>query len=88
MYRPDNWEKCPCDDCPEKQDDIYGRFCDLACGKWTAWKNHEAGADAMLEALRQRAFCHTFSEPDKDGLYASVHGKFIASGKLAFIPDD
>lgn len=58
MYRPDVWEKCSCDDCPEKQDDIYGRFCDLACGKWTAWKNHEAGADAMLWAIREELAKH------------------------------
>ncbi len=51
-WRPkDGWDKCPCDDCQDKNDDAYGRFCDLACGKWTAWNNHEAGADQILTYL-------------------------------------
>jgi len=47
MYRPDGWPKCPCDDCPDKEEDNYGMLCDLACGKHSAWINFEAGADAM-----------------------------------------
>lgn len=51
-WRPDNWSKCPCDECDGKVIDDYGYFCDLACGERTAWLNREAGADAILKALR------------------------------------
>lgn len=51
MWRPDDWDKCPCDNCSDKVDDKYGRFCDLACRKWTMWQNYEAGADALWKAL-------------------------------------
>lgn len=53
-WRPDNWPKNPCIDCPNKQEDIYGLICDLACGKHTAWLNFEAGADAMLEGIKDK----------------------------------
>ena len=51
MWRPDDWPKNPCDDCPDKNEDQWGLFCDIACGEHTAWLNHEAGANAILEAL-------------------------------------
>ena len=51
MYRPKEWKKNPCEDCPDKIEDEYGLLCNLPCGKNTAWLNSEAGADAMLEAL-------------------------------------
>ena len=54
-WRPDNWAKVnpyPCEGCPDIQIDHYGYLCDLACGKRTVYFNKEAGADAMLEALK------------------------------------
>jgi len=53
MYRPDNWPKCPCEDCVReyKQIDEYGYLCDLTCRERSAWANFELGADAMLETL-------------------------------------
>lgn len=35
--------KEPCIDCTNKQTDEYGYFCDLSCGKRTAWVNYQAG---------------------------------------------
>jgi len=35
--------KEPCIECPNKKIDDYGYFCDLACGKRTAWLNYKAG---------------------------------------------
>lgn len=52
-YRPDDWPKCPCDECDRKVIDDYGYFCDLACGERTAWLNREAGADAILKAIME-----------------------------------
>jgi len=51
-YRPPNWPPCPCDGCPKKEEDCYGLVCDLVCGKNSAWVNHEAGADALWEAVK------------------------------------
>jgi len=51
-WRPEGWPKCPCDECEKKEEDEYGLLCNLACGKYTAWLNREAGADAMLEVRR------------------------------------
>ena len=51
MWRPKGWLSSPCDNCPSKVEDSYGLFCDISCGKATAYANQEAGADAMLESL-------------------------------------
>ena len=51
--------KCPCDGCEGKIDDAYGRFCDLACGKYSAWCNYKAGAEDILALI---------PEVDKGGL--------------------
>jgi hypothetical protein len=53
-WRPDDWPKDPCIDCPNKQVDDYGYLCDLACGKRAAWMNQEIGADRMLSKARIR----------------------------------
>ncbi len=50
-WRPDGWQKNPCDECARKSEDEYGLLCDLPCGRHTAYMNQEAGADAMLVAL-------------------------------------
>ena len=47
MWHPENWEKNPCIDCPNKQIDEWGYLCDWSCGKRSAWLNYEAGADKM-----------------------------------------
>lgn len=52
-WRPKDWAKCPCDNCKRKTEDEWGLVCDLACGQHTMWVNYEAGADAMLEALKK-----------------------------------
>lgn len=41
--------KEPCIDCPEKKIDDYGYFCDLHCGKRTAWFNHQEGIREVVE---------------------------------------
>jgi len=48
-----DWIKSPCDDCTaeHKLIDEYGYFCDMACGKRTAWINKKAGAEAMYSHL-------------------------------------
>ena len=41
--------KDPCRDCKRKIEDDYGLFCDLACGKHTAWVNYQAGREEVVE---------------------------------------
>ncbi len=50
-WRPKNWQKNPCDGCENENADEYGFFCNLTCGKCSAYQNYEAGADAILDAL-------------------------------------
>lgn len=93
-WRPENWDEInpdPCKDCSNKVIDDYGYFCDLACGKHSAYLNKEAGADAMLEALRKKGFLDM-----GEGDSLDIHGvynepiKFKADcfGKLALIPEE
>jgi len=72
MYRPEDWPKCPCDDCPDKIIDDYGYFCNIVCQKRTHWICREAGADAMLEGLRKEATERTYKP----------------KGCLVFIPEE
>ncbi len=39
----------PCIDCTNKVVDEYGLFCDLACGKHTAYINYQAGIKEVVE---------------------------------------
>ncbi len=48
-WRPKNWPVNPCLNCPDKVEDSYGLFCDLACMKATRYWEREAGADAMYQ---------------------------------------
>ena len=53
MWRPSKgWKPDPCKDCPTKREDEWGFICDIYCGKMSAYRNYEAGADAMLEAIK------------------------------------
>jgi len=92
MWKPKNWSKNPCDDCPNKQEDIYGLLCDLACGKHTAYLNHEAGADAILEALKKQAIHirHAGWVDVTSNLSEIAHdmGIYGKTGYLAFIPEE
>ena len=56
MWRPDNWPKCPCDDCTAEHKfvDEYGYLCDLSCGKRTKWINREFGADGTGATISGR----------------------------------
>ena len=53
-WRPANWKPDPCKDCIRKREDDYGLICDMACGQHTRYKNYEAGADAMIEAVKKK----------------------------------
>jgi hypothetical protein len=76
-WRPEDWPKCPCDGCANKVEDEYGLVCDLSCGKHSAWRNREAGADAMLTALKM------------NGVRFNRHwNKTLAHYTMVFIPDD
>lgn len=55
MWRPDDWPKNPCDNCQDKQEDKYGLLCLWSCGEGMAWLNKEAGADAILGALKKES---------------------------------
>ena len=41
----------PCVDCPDKVIDDYGYFCDLSCGKRTAWLYYKAGQESVAKAV-------------------------------------
>ncbi len=45
--------KEPCIECPRKVVDTYGYFCDLACGKRTAWLNYRAGVKEVIDWLQK-----------------------------------
>ena len=53
-WRPSkNWKPDPCRDCERKRTDQWGLICDIACGEHSAYRNYEAGANAMLEAIKK-----------------------------------
>ena len=41
----------PCVGCPRKVEDEYGLFCDMACGKHTAYVNYQAGIKEAVEFI-------------------------------------
>jgi len=43
--------KNPCDKCERKEEDEYGLVCDLACGKHSAWFNHQEGIREVVTWL-------------------------------------
>ena len=55
-WRPEGWPEPRCVDCPDKVEDQYGLLCNLSCGVESLDKMYEAGADAMLEALRKEGY--------------------------------
>ena len=63
-WRPDNWPKCPCDGCKEKQVDEYGLLCDLSCGKATAYANYQWGIESVISWIRG----HDLIKPDGNSL--------------------
>lgn len=46
--------KDPCKKCNDKEIDSYGYYCDLACGKHTAYLNQKLGAEKVLEYLNDK----------------------------------
>lgn len=84
-WRPKDWPKNPCDGCPDKKEDIYGLFCDLACGKATAYINREIGADAMLKTVRGQP-CILGESLINTG--AIGWKRLDPEGKWYFIPDE
>jgi len=46
-----------CINCPDKVEDKYGLFCDLVCGKYTAYINYQAGIKEVVE------WCNNNFEP-------------------------
>ncbi len=46
QLRPD-----PCKDCTKKEVDDWGLFCDLACGKASAYDNYLCGAKDMFNSI-------------------------------------
>ena len=52
-WRPANWNTDhpdPCEKCGNKNIDVYGWLCDIACGKRSDYVNFENGAEAMLNS--------------------------------------
>ncbi|MBU2249451.1 MAG: hypothetical protein KKD77_22075 [Gammaproteobacteria bacterium] len=84
MWRPEDWPKCPCDGCTaeNKLVDEYGYLCDISCGQHSAWVQKESGADAMLEALKERSLAHLRGENTFQGM------SFKEYGFLVFIPEE
>ena len=92
-WRPDtDWPKCPCDDCTaeHKLVDEWGYFCDMVCGKRTAWIQREAGADAILEALKKEGQYERFQHiPGVKTVAIPYFYEGVAhSGHLVFIPEE
>ena len=51
------------------------------------FEEFEAGADAMLKALREKGY-HTYIPPEDNGVCLSSKGIKGKSGTLVFIPDE
>ena len=63
-WRPLNWDEINpdhCKDCPDKMIDDYGMLCDLSCGKYSAYRNRENGADKLWKSV-----CDYIAELSKD----------------------
>ena len=68
IMRPEGWaNKLECEDCDHPQIDDYGYLCELGCGERTRYFNYEAGADAMLEAVKDAWY--------KDGTLLFIEGE-------------
>ena len=86
MYRP--WgDKNPCVECPKKVEDEYGLFCDLACGLFTRYCYKEAGADAMLEALKEKGIYVDVATTVTNNVNPDTFHQF-QKGWLVFIPEE
>jgi len=89
-WRPPNWDKVnpdPCTGCKRKEVDDYGFVCDLACGEHSAYLQREAGADAMLEALKATGIHTTQGYMGAYRYALGLTGKSTDKGQLFFIPD-
>ena len=96
-YRPEGWPKSPCDVCRIRDEVMVARKQitaawggpepECACLEHTQYASREAGADAMLEALRARGF-----HVDRDAVFCSL-GECRTlynvgnTGTYTFIPD-
>jgi len=56
--------KDPCVDCDKKQEDEYGLYCDLSCGKATAYANYQWGVKSVLLWIRR----HDLIKPDDNSI--------------------
>ena len=54
----------PCIGCKEKQEDEYGLFCDLACGKATSYASYQWGFKSAIKWIRS----HQLIKPDEDSI--------------------
>jgi len=54
----------PCEGCAGRQEDEYGLYCDLSCGKATAYANYQWGVKTMMAWIRT----HQIIKPDDDSL--------------------
>jgi len=65
----------PCIGCPNMQVDKYGYFCDIACGKRTAWLNQMEGYQAGIREVVEQLEYITRRE---DGVRVhSIHQIFL-----------
>lgn len=71
--------KDPCIDCPALRVDEYGYICDLACGKHTAWINHQAGIKEVVKWIGQE---HMVVRPDKNSISQFAPYYIIATQEL------
>jgi len=83
-YRPEGWKPNPCDGCKDKEEDEYGLYCNIVCGKATAHASYEAGADAILKSLLDNGvFTYGHHTPDVPLIDAPY-----VSGYWCFIPEE
>ena len=98
--RPDGWDnRNPCVTCDVR--DVPNRVCDMTCVKLAKYEGVEAGADALLEALKKDAWkcipedqsyiltkwkrAETASRADRNLQYGFYPEP---RGYLVFIPDE
>ena len=87
-WRPEGWAKDPCDACPDKINDEYGRLCNWYCHKQTEHSYFEAGADAMLESLKQDERSQRMENNGNDTETWEFVIQAPYKGYIAWVPDD
>jgi hypothetical protein len=84
----------PCETCQDKQEDIYGYYCDISCGRHSQYLSETHGAELLLKALKEQGIPNDVFQAYLQGsnLSGLIHDKQPYTycgrkGTLVFIPE-